>query len=632
MPLLRLDNLSLNYGTQVLLDQVNFTLHKGNKIGLLGRNGEGKTTLLKIIAGEIFPDSGERWLRPGVKIAWLDQSLPAADDQEVYDVVASGLAEVGELLSRYHHAIQDLEHTDMRELERVQQQLEAKDGWRMQQRVDTVLTQLQLSGDVLMKELSGGWRRRVALARALVSDPDILLLDEPTNHLDIPAIEWLEKQLQEYRGAIICITHDRAFLQQIANQIIELDRGKLYPWEGDYHSFLRYREQELAAEERANALFDKKLAQEEQWIRQGIKARRTRNEGRVRALKAMRNEHSQRRSQMGKANFNMEEAERSGKVVAELSNLSHSFDGKPVIKNYSGLIVRGDRIGIVGANGAGKSTLIKIILGELVPDQGTVKLGSKLEVAYFDQLRAHLIPEKNLIDNICEGRDFIEIDGKRRHAISYLGDFLFTPDRVRTPVKALSGGEQNRAILAKLFSKPANLLVLDEPTNDLDIETLELLEEILLDFKGTVLLVSHDREFMDKVVTSIMVLEGDGVIKDYVGDYSNWAQKGGKLKFENNSSPTTQTAKQNAQPAAAIPAPVEAKKKLSYKDQRELDNLPALIERLEQEQSALEQQISTPEFYQAERDQIDNTLAALKDTQVKLEQAYQRWDELEHST
>ena len=632
MPLLRLDNLSLNYGTQVLLDQVNFTLHKGNKIGLLGRNGEGKTTLLKIIAGEIFPDSGERWLRPGVKIAWLDQSLPAADDQEVYDVVASGLAEVGELLSRYHHAIQDLEHTDMRELERVQQQLEAKDGWRMQQRVDTVLTQLQLSGDVLMKELSGGWRRRVALARALVSDPDILLLDEPTNHLDIPAIEWLEKQLQEYRGAIICITHDRAFLQQIANQIIELDRGKLYPWEGDYHSFLRYREQELAAEERANALFDKKLAQEEQWIRQGIKARRTRNEGRVRALKAMRNEHSQRRSQMGKANFNMEEAERSGKVVAELSNLSHSFDGKPVIKNYSGLIVRGDRIGIVGANGAGKSTLIKIILGELMPDQGTVKLGSKLEVAYFDQLRAHLITKKNLIDNICEGRDFIEIDGKRRHAISYLGDFLFTPDRVRTPVKALSGGEQNRAILAKLFSKPANLLVLDEPTNDLDIETLELLEEILLDFKGTVLLVSHDREFMDKVVTSIMVLEGDGVIKDYVGDYSNWAQKGGKLKFENNSSPTTQTAKQNAQPAAAIPAPVEAKKKLSYKDQRELDNLPALIERLEQEQSALEQQISTPEFYQAERDQIDNTLAALKDTQVKLEQAYQRWDELEHST
>ena len=315
MPLLRLDNLSLNYGTQVLLDQVNFTLHKGNKIGLLGRNGEGKTTLLKIIAGEIFPDSGERWLRPGVKIAWLDQSLPAADDQEVYDVVASGLAEVGELLSRYHHAIQDLEHTDMRELERVQQQLEAKDGWRMQQRVDTVLTQLQLSGDVLMKELSGGWRRRVALARALVSDPDILLLDEPTNHLDIPAIEWLEKQLQEYRGAIICITHDRAFLQQIANQIIELDRGKLYPWEGDYHSFLRYREQELAAEERANALFDKKLAQEEQWIRQGIKARRTRNEGRVRALKAMRNEHSQRRSQMGKANFNMEEAERYLKDV-----------------------------------------------------------------------------------------------------------------------------------------------------------------------------------------------------------------------------------------------------------------------------------------------------------------------------
>lgn len=633
MPLLRLDNLSLNYGTQVLLDQVNFTLQKGNKIGLLGRNGEGKTTLLKVIAGVTLPDSGERWLRPGVKIAWLDQSLPAADNQEVYDVVASGLAEVGELLSRYHHAVQDLEHTNMRELEQVQQQLEAKDGWRLQQRVDTVLTQLQLSGDVPMKALSGGWRRRVALARALVSDPDILLLDEPTNHLDIPAIEWLEKQLQEYRGAIICITHDRAFLQQIANQIIELDRGKLYPWEGDYHSFLRYREQELAAEERANALFDKKLAQEEQWIRQGIKARRTRNEGRVRALKAMRTEHSQRRSQMGKANFNMEEAERSGKVVAELNHLSHSFAGKPIIKNYTGLIVRGDRIGIVGANGAGKSTLIKIILGELTPDQGTVTLGSKLEVAYFDQLRAHLLPEKNLIDNICEGRDFIEIDGKRRHAISYLGDFLFTPDRVRMPVKALSGGEQNRAILAKLFSKPANLLVLDEPTNDLDIETLELLEEILLDFKGTVLLVSHDREFMDKVVTSIMVLEGDGLINDYVGDYSHWAQKGGKLKSEGATRPLTQATEQKPEEISTPEkqtAPLPTKKKLSYKDQRELDNLPALIEKLESEQIALEQKISLPDFYQGERQTIDNTLAALSDTQRRLEQAYQRWDELEH--
>ncbi len=635
MPLLTLDDVSLHYGTQVLLDQVNFTLHKGQKIGLLGRNGEGKTTLLKLIADFIKPDSGERWLRPGTKLAWLDQSLPVADEQQVYDVVASGLADVGELLVQYHHLIQDAEETDLKKLEQIQQQLEAKDGWQLQQRVDMVLSQLQLPGEAKMNALSGGWRRRVALAKALVNDPDILLLDEPTNHLDIPAIEWLEKQMIDFKGAIICITHDRAFLQRIANNIIELDRGSLYPWQGDYQSFLRYREQQLAAEERANKLFDKKLAQEEQWIRQGIKARRTRNEGRVRALKAMRNERSERRNQTGNANFSVENADRSGKIVAELTGISHAYEDKPVIRNFSTLVLRGDRIGIVGANGAGKTTLLRILLGQMEPDQGTVKLGSKLEVAYFDQSRAHLNPEQNLIDNICEGRDFIEIDGKRRHAIGYLGEFLFTPERVRTPVKALSGGEQNRAILAKLFSKPANLLVLDEPTNDLDIETLELLEEILLEFKGTVLLVSHDRDFMDKVVTNIMVLEGNGIINEYVGGYSNWIEKGGKLvglEESTNGKAAASAASVSAVQTTTPSAPaqgVEAKKKLSYKDQRELDHLPALIETLEEKQGNLEQDISEPDFYQRERSAIDEKLNALADIQKQLEDAYIRWEQLD---
>lgn len=632
MPLLRLDNVSLHYGTHVLLDQVNFTLQKTNKIGLLGRNGEGKTTLLKVLSGLITPESGERWLRPGVEIAWLDQALPEADDREVYDVVASGLSEVGELISRYHHYIQDGHETDLKGLERVQQQLEAKDGWLLQQRVETVISQLQLPGSSKMNELSGGWRRRVALAKALVRDPDILLLDEPTNHLDIPAIEWLEKQLQEFRGAIIFITHDRAFLQQIANHIIELDRGHLYPWEGDYQSFLRYRDQQLAAEEKANALFDKKLAQEEQWIRQGIKARRTRNEGRVRALKAMRTERTQRREQTGKASFSMEDAERSGKVVAELTDVWHGYDNQLIVKDFSTLIVRGDRIGIVGANGAGKSTLLKILLGELPPQQGKIKLGSKLEVAYFDQLRAHLDPEKDLIDNVCEGREFIEIDGKRRHAIGYLGDFLFSPERVRTPVKALSGGEQNRAILAKLFSKPANLLVLDEPTNDLDMETLELLEEILLEFKGTVLLVSHDREFMDRVVTSILVLEGDGVVNEYVGGYSDWVNKGGQLKSLEEKPDKSGTAQPNQKTVNTSPEPPKTtpRKKLSYKDQRELDQLPALIEELEQQQSTLESRISHPDFYQGDRAEVESTLEQLTNTQEQLTKAYDRWDELEN--
>jgi len=515
MPLLRIDNADLHYGHLVLLDQVSLGISRRQKIGLLGRNGAGKTTLLKVLAGEIALDSGERWLRPGTRIAWLQQSLPEADSQSVYDVVASGLAETGALLAEYHHLVQAGENVDMTALTRVQEKLEALDGWQLQQRVEATISQLELPGDAAMSELSGGWRRRVALARALVSEPDILLLDEPTNHLDLPAIRWLEEQLRGFQGALVLITHDRRFLQNVATWMAELDRGHLTLWEGDYQGFLRHREQQLEAEERANELFDRKLAQEEVWIRQGIKARRTRNEGRVRALEQMRRERSQRRERGGAADFSVDDAGRSGKIVAELEHVGHAFDGRQVIRDFSLLIRRGDRIGIVGANGAGKSTLVKILLGELQPESGQVKLGSKLEIAYSDQLRGHLDPDKNLIDNVCGGQEFIDVGGRRRHAISYLSDFLFSPDRVRMPVKALSGGEQNRAVLARLFSKPANLLVLDEPTNDLDAETLELLEDKLLGYRGTVLLVTHDRAFLNNVVTSILSFEGDGIVNEY---------------------------------------------------------------------------------------------------------------------
>ena len=635
MPLIRLDKANLHYGTQVLLDNIDFSIARGNRIGLLGRNGAGKTTLLKVLAGEVALDSGERWLRPGIRLAWLQQNLPQADGQTVYDLVASGLEEAGRLLAEYHHLIQAGGDIDMDVLARVQQQLEAHDGWTLQQRVETTISQLQLPGEAKMADLSGGWRRRVALAQALVSAPDILLLDEPTNHLDIPAIHWLEEQLRQFQGALILITHDRRFLQNVANVMAELDRGYLTLWHGTYHGFLRHREQQLLAEDRANELFDKKLAQEEVWIRQGIKARRTRNEGRVRALEAMRDDRSQRRERTGTASFSLDDASRSGKIVAELKHVSKRFDGKQVINDLSTLIRRGDRIGIVGANGAGKSTLVKILLGELPPDTGEVALGSKLEIAYSDQLRGHLDPEKNLIDNVCGGQDFIDIGGRRRHAISYLGDFLFEPQRVRMPVSALSGGEQNRAVLARLFSRPANLLVLDEPTNDLDIETLELLEEILLDFDGTVLLVSHDREFMDNVVTSLMVLDGHGGITEHVGGYSDWEARGGRLvalREENPAGPAAEPARSAASTAAPAPAPgpvADKKRKLTYQEQRELGALPGIIEQLEQQQAALGQTLSQPDFYQSSPEKIRQVTDELADIERQLEAAFARWDELE---
>ncbi|WP_035514846.1 ATP-binding cassette domain-containing protein [Pseudohaliea rubra] len=638
MELLRLDQASLAFGTHVLLDQVDLTLRKGDRLGLLGRNGAGKTSLLKVLAGEQEPDAGNRWLRPGTRLARLSQALPPGDAVTVYDAVASGLAEVGELLSRYHRLAQAGAGADLEALAVAQQNLEAADGWRLQQRVETVLSRLELPADQALADLSGGWRRRVALGRALVGEPDILLLDEPTNHLDIPAIAWLEAQVAQYGGALVLITHDRRFLQATVNRIAELDRGHLSTWDGDYRGFLAHREQEAAAEARADARQDRKLAEEEAWIRQGIKARRTRNEGRVRALQQLRRERAERRAAVGRASFSIGEAEAGGRIVAELRDVTLHRGERLILDHQSLIIQRGDRIGIVGANGAGKSTLVKVILGELEPDSGVIQRGTRLEVAYADQLRSELDPEKNLIDNICAGREFIEVNGRRKHAISYLGDFLFTPERIRTPVKALSGGEQNRAVLARLFLRPANVLVLDEPTNDLDIETLELLEEILLAFEGTVLLVSHDRAFMDNVVTSLLVLPGDGTIDEQAGGYSNWEARGGGLlaaRAPGNDSGETRPAGdapgETTAPAAS-PTSRPAQKKLSYREQRELAELPARIEDLEARQGELEALTTAPDFYQGDAEAVQATLAEFSELQATLEAAVERWAELEART
>lgn len=627
--MLNLKSASLHYGHHALLDNVALQVNKGDRIGLVGRNGAGKSTLLKVLLGTVALEEGERRLEDGRVLSYLNQELPDADEQDVFDVVAHGLTEIGELLARYHHCTQA---GAVNELAAIQAELDARDGWLFHQRVETTLTRLGLDGDAAMDSLSGGWRRRVALARAMVAEPDILLLDEPTNHLDIPAIEWLEKQLLSYQGAIIFVTHDRRFLSRLATRIAELDRGRLRIWNGDYAGFLDYREQQLAAEEQENSRFDKRLAEEEIWIRQGIKARRTRNEGRVRALESMREERSRRRHVEGNARMQLDEAERSGRRVAELVDVTHSYEGEPVLRDVSTLVSRGDRLGIVGPNGAGKTTLLRILLGDLKPNHGKVLTGTRLQIAYFDQLRAQLDPAKNLLDNICEGQDFLEIGGKRRHAISYLGDFLFAPDRVRMPVHALSGGEQNRAILARLFSQPANLLVLDEPTNDLDVETLELLEELLLAFKGTVLLVSHDREFMDRVVTGLLVLDGNGGLDEQAGGYSDWVARGGRLLSlpESGSVAVEPVAQQIpvGGPAAVGTGAAVKSKKLSYKEQREFDELPGLIENMEERVAALETMMASPAFFQRPHAETEALLAEHAELRTATEAAYERWEEL----
>ena len=635
MPLIRLNQIEFSIGTQMLLDKVSLTLEKGDRLGLLGRNGAGKSTLLRILSGELLPEDGERWVDPNIQVTRLEQALPENLDLTTYEYVATGLADVGALLSRFHSLAADGSAEALKELSTIQDQLEHADGWSLDQRIARILDQLDLTATEALSTLSGGWRRRVALARALVSEPDVLLLDEPTNHLDIPSIDWLEQQVQQFGGAIVLITHDRRFLQRACTHIGELDRGHLALWECDYERFLFLRDQQAAAEQRADALFDKKLAQEETWIRQGIKARRTRNEGRVRALESMREERSQRRAAQGKGQFRIEEAARSGKRVVELEQVSFSYEEDKIVDNFSTIIQRGDRIGIVGGNGVGKSTLIKLLLGELSPNVGTVSIGTKLEVAYSDQLRGELDPEKDLIDNICGGQQFIEINGQRRHAISYLSDFLFTPERIRTPVKALSGGEVNRAILARLFTRAANLLVLDEPTNDLDIETLELLEEILLDFKGTVLLVSHDRHFMDSVVTSLLVMPGSGQIEEQAGSYSDWEARGGQIaessltKHSPSQTPSTEPDNPVKPTQTVTTAATKKKRKLSYQEQRELKGLPAEIEALEQQHAALLATISAPGFYEQTPEQVATTLTTVTESEQALDHALERLVALE---
>ncbi|MWV16075.1 ATP-binding cassette domain-containing protein [Pseudomonas sp. L-22-4S-12] len=637
MTLLKFTDVSLAYGAMPLLDKVSWQIARGERACIIGRNGTGKSSMLRLVKGDQMPDDGEIWRAPGLKIGELPQELPRADERTVFDVVAEGLAGVGELLAQYHHLSQNI-HTDedLTKLMHVQQELEAKDGWRLQQLVDSTLSRLQLPADKTLAELSGGWRRRVLLAQALVSEPDLLLLDEPTNHLDIGAIAWLEEALLGFNGAVLFITHDRSFLQNLATRILELDRGGLIDWNGDYASFLVHKEQQLAAEETANALFDKRLAQEEVWIRQGIKARRTRNEGRVRALKAMRQERSERRERQGKANIQLETADKSGKQVMVVEHVSFAHPGGPkLVDDFSFVLQRSDRIGLLGANGTGKTTLLKLLLGDLQPTSGKIEVGTKLEVAYFDQLRHQLEPEKTVIDNVAEGRDFITIDGQSRHVLSYLDDFLFSPQRARTPVKALSGGERARLLLAKLFSKPANLLVLDEPTNDLDVETLELLEEVLLNFPGTVLMVSHDRAFLDNVVTSTLVFEGEGRVREYVGGYQDWLRQGGSPRLlgvgESKSGKAELSAVAPAAPVAeaVAQAPAAAKKKLSYKLQRELEAIPGQIDALETQLAALQTQIADPAFYQQPAATTAAVLDRLQSLQEELDQLLERWAELE---
>lgn len=620
--LIALENVSLAYGLDPLLDNVKLQIAAGERVCLIGRNGAGKSSLLKVIDGSIKPDNGSVWHKPALRIARLAQELPQDLNLTVFEYVAEGLAETGKLLAEYHALTHQLasSHTpqDLTRLENLQQQIDAKNGWQFEQDIKRILMRLELDAEQYIKDLSGGWQRRAALAQALVASPELLLLDEPTNHLDIEAIQWLENQLLSCGIAILFITHDRALLQRLATRILELDRGQLTSWPGDYAAFLTHKEELLHAEAKQNADFDKKLAQEERWIRQGIKARRTRNEGRVRALKAMRAEREKRREVQGKATFNLNEAEQSGQLVVEVKNISHAFAERTIINDFSTRIMRGDRIGLIGPNGVGKSTLLNILLGKISPQQGVVTQGTKWQVAYFDQLRAALNPEKTVIENVVEGKDIIELNGKSQHVISYLSDFLFTPQRAMTPVKALSGGECNRLLLAKLFSQPANVLVLDEPTNDLDIETLELLEELLGGFQGTLLIVSHDRAFLDNVVTSTIVFEGDGKLQEYVGGYQDWLQQRRVAEVVTNDKSEKVVKEQ-----------VKTAKKLSYKEQRELEELPKKIEKLEAELQTIHAEMSSEEFYKQGQEKITQVNAKLQQLESDLAQAYARWEALE---
>lgn len=624
MALITFRNIHVSFG-QPLLDGIGFSLEKGERVCLVGRNGAGKSTLLKLLTGDLIPDEGEIIDQEGLRIARLDQEVPLDATGSVFDVVAGGLGDTGELIRRFHDVSHRVaSHSDSKslaELEQCQHAIDAIGGWDLHRKVESLLSKLDLPVDTDVESLSGGLKRRVLLARALVSEPDVLLLDEPTNHLDLAAILWLEEFLLGWPGTLIFITHDRMFLQRLATRIIELDRGKLFDWPGDYATYLKRKEEQLNAEAKAQSEFDKRLAQEEAWIREGIKARRTRNMGRVRRLLDMRQERAERRGRTGQVSMLLQQAEKSGRLVVEAENVRFDYGGQPIVRDFSTTILRGDKVGIIGPNGCGKTTLLRLMLGELQPTSGRIRLGTNLQIAYFDQYRAQLEEEKSVIDNVAQGSDRVSVNGRNVHAIGYLKDFLFTPERARQPVKSLSGGERNRLLLARLFTQPANLLVLDEPTNDLDADTLELLEELLTDYDGTVLVVSHDRAFLNNLVTSVLAFEGDGIVNDYVGGYDDWVRQ----------RPAPRPAP--AKPAVEKPIPPkpvkEKLRKLSFKEQRELEALPQQIEALETEIASLNEAISRPEFYQQAKDTITGTQARLAELQQTVEAAYMRWEELE---
>jgi ATP-binding cassette subfamily F protein uup len=631
MPLIRLDNISLAYGHLPLLKQVDFQIDAGERVCLVGRNGTGKTTMFRIITGVATPDDGEIWREETLRVAHLEQEVPPDTDQSIFDVVAGGLGEIGALLARYHHAAAHASGAEpmvLEEMAQLQKRIDMLDGWNINQKVETVLTRLGLPGDKRLADCSGGIRRQTMLARALVSEPDLLLLDEPTNHLDISAIQWLESFLLARRGALMFITHDRTFLKRLATRIVELDRGRLTSFPGDFDAYLNKKEELLEIETRASVNFDKKLAEEEAWIRQGIKARRTRNEGRVRALQEMRRARAQRLELQGGVRFNLNDTALSGKLVVDLRRVTFSYGDEPVVRDFSTSIMRGDRVGIIGPNGCGKSTLLRLILGELAPSSGQVVMGTRLRVAYFDQHRRHLEDEKTVRENMTDGSDYVVVRGRSRHVIGYLKDFLFPPARIDSPVRALSGGERNRLLLAKIFTQPANMMVLDEPTNDLDVETLELLEELLADYQGTLLLVSHDRAFLDNVVTSTLVFEDDGKIGEYAGGYEDWARYQRPL-----AAPRVETTKSGGAVTKSR-APVEEPRgdkarKLSYKEQRELEALPARIEALEAEQAELHRIMGAAEFYRQTSDKITAAMERLESSKRELEDCYARWQALE---
>ena len=636
MALLNLLNAYLGFGDFPLLDHTELHIEPNERVCLVGRNGAGKSTLMKVLAGEVQLDDGKLIFEKDIVVARLEQDPPRHIQETVFEYVAEGIVHLSDLLKQYHHISQQMltDYSDelLAKLSQVQAQLEHNNGWQFENRIQDTLKLLELDPDKKLCELSGGWVRRAALARALVADPDILLLDEPTNHLDVEAITWLEDLLLNFKGSIIFISHDRSFIRKMATRIVDLDRGKLVSYPSNYDLYLETKAEDLRVEALQNELFDKKLAQEEVWIRQGIKARRTRNEGRVCALKKLREERRNRREVQGKAKIQLDSTARSGKIVFEIENANYEVEGKTLLKNFSATIQRGDKIALVGPNGCGKTTFIKLLLGELQPTSGTIRCGTKLDIAYFDQYRAELDLEKTVMDNVADGKQDIEVNGVKRHVLGYLQDFLFPPKRAMTPVKALSGGERNRLLLAKLLLKPNNLLILDEPTNDLDVETLELLEELLADYQGTLLIVSHDRQFIDNTVEECYFFEGNGVLNQYIGGYFDAKQQ--QQNYHANQAEQLQNQKKNeplvSESTKQEKPKTEAKKvKLSYKEQRELEALPTQMEALEAEIEALQTEISSADFFSKEVDYTQEKLQALANKEAELEQAFERWEELE---